>query len=98
MTRPPAISGATSRQHRGDVFVRQAMKAVSLHAGRADLARQRHELRDRRLAAMEAGVEAGDLRHAGQPLRDRFDGRQIVRLMERRQRHQRPKLVENLAV
>ena len=30
---------------------------------RADLARQRHQLGDRRLAAMKAGVEAGDLRH-----------------------------------
>ena len=36
---------------------------------------------------MKAGVEAGDLRHAGQPLGDRLDRREVVRLMQRRQRH-----------
>ena len=62
----------------------------------ADLARQRHQLGDRRLAAMKAGVEAGDLRHVGQPLGDRFDRREVVRLMQRRQRNQRSQLVEHL--
>ena len=84
------------RQDRGDVLVRQAVEAVALHTGRADLARQRHELGDGRLAAMEARVEAGDLRHAGQPLRDRVNRREIVRLVERRERYQRAQLVEHL--
>ena len=64
------------------------MKAVSLHAVLAKIARQRHQFGDCRLAAMKAGVEAGNLRHAGQALGDGFDGRQIVRLMQRRQRDQ----------
>ena len=45
---------------------------------------------------MEAGVEAGDLRHVGQPLGDRVDGGQVVRLMERRQRRQLAQLVQDL--
>ena len=51
------------RQHRRDVLVREPVEAVALHARVADLARQRHQLGDRGLAAMEAGVEARDLRH-----------------------------------
>ena len=39
---------------------------------------------------MEARVEAGDLRHAGKPLGDRVDRGQVVRLMQRRQRHELP--------
>ena len=48
-------------QHRGDVPVRQPVEAVALHAfARPRKARgQRHQLGDGRLAAMEAGVEAG---------------------------------------
>ena len=84
-------------QDRGDVLVRQAVEAVALHAGLADLARQRHQLGDRRLAAMEARVEAGDLRHAGQPLGDRLDGREVVRLVERRERDEPPQFLEDLA-
>ena len=83
------------RQDRRDVLVRQAVKAVSLHARLADFARQRNELGDCRLPAMEARVEAGDLRHAGQALEHRFDRRQVVRLMERSQRDE---LLEALPV
>ena len=83
-------------QHGRDVLVRQAVEAVALHAGAADLRGQGDELRHRGLAAVERGVEAGDLRHAGEPLRDRLDGGQVVRLVQGSQRHQLPKLLQDL--
>ena len=43
------------------------MEAVALHAAAADLLGQGNQLGDGRLPAVEAGVEAGDLRHTGQP-------------------------------
>ena len=49
------------------------MEAISLHARFTDLAWQRYQLRDRRVPAMKARVEAGNLRHvraiARRPLR-----------------------------
>jgi hypothetical protein len=94
----PAVGdvGCDVRQGRRDVFVRQPVKTVALHAGAANLARQRHELRDRGLPAMEAGVEAGDLRNAGQIRADGFDRGEVVRLMQRRERDQRPQILEDL--
>ena len=38
---------------------------------------------------MERGIEAGDLRDVGRRRGDERDGREIVRLVQRRQRHQR---------
>ena len=75
--------------------VRQAVKAVALHAGAAHLPGQRNQLRDSRLTPMEARVEAGDLRHAGKPLEHRFYRRQVVRLMERGQRDQLPQILQD---
>ena len=88
MTRPWAISWSDLRQDRGDVLVRQTVKAVALHAGAAQLPGQRNHFRDRRLTAMEARVEARDLRHTGKPLEHSVYRRQVVRLMERSQRDQ----------
>ena len=83
------------RQDRGDVLVGQPVKAVALHAGAADLPGQRNQFRDGRLTAMEARVEAGDLRHAGKPLGHRVNRRQVVRLMERGERDQLPQILQN---
>ena len=47
---------------------------------------------------MKARVEAGDLRHAGQPLGDRVDRREIVRLVERSERYQLAQFVETCGV
>ena len=68
------------------------MKAVALNTGGADVQRQRNEIRDRRMAAVKTGVEASDLRHFRQAHRHRFDGGEVVRLMEGRQRHEIPQL------
>ena len=83
-------------QDRRDVFVRQTVKAVALHAGAADLPGQRNHLRDGRLTAMEARVEAGDLRHAGKPIAHRVNRRQVVGLMKRSERDQLPQILQNL--
>ena len=45
-----------------DVLVGQAVEAVAPHAALGDRLRQRERLRDRRLRAVERGVEARDLR------------------------------------
>jgi hypothetical protein len=82
------------RQHRSDVLVRQAMKAVTLHASATDLLRQWHHFRHGRLAVVKAGVEAGDLWHAGLALRHGLDRREVVGLMQRRERHQLAQLSE----
>ena len=44
---------------------------------------------------MEARVEARDLRHTGKPLEHRVYRRQVVRLMERRQRDQLLQILQN---
>ena len=88
--------GRDLRQGAGDVLVREAVKAVALHAGVAKFLRKRNEVGERGLRPVEAGVETGDLRDGGQALGYCFDGREIVRLMERRERNQTVQLFENL--
>ena len=60
------------------------MEAVADQAPVGQPARQREELRQARLGAVEAGVEAGHLGQLRRPRRDRADGRQIDRLVQRR--------------
>src|SRR5579862_6048118 len=72
------------------------MKAVALHLGAADFARQRNQSREDRLAPVKAGIEAGNLWHAGQPFPNSFNCRQIIRLMQRRQWHQTVKIRKHL--
>ena len=45
---------------------------------------------------MKASVEAGNLRHGGKPLQDRFDCSHIIWLMEGGKRNERPQLLQNL--
>ena len=71
------------------------MKAIALHTGAANVPGERNQFRDRRLTAMEARVEAGDLRHAGKSLGHRVYRRQVVRLMERGKRDQLPQVLQN---
>jgi hypothetical protein len=76
---------AVLRQHAGDVLVRNAVEAVALRAFFGVLARQAVHLRDFRLRAVESGVEARDLRHAGEYFLDGVDAVQVVRLVQRRE-------------
>ena len=84
-------AGALGRdpgQHGDDVFVRQAVEAVAADAPGRELARQRKFLRQRRLAAVEGGIEAGDLPHLGRGGADRPNDGDLVRLVQRGERHQ----------
>ena len=86
---PCGRAAVERRQHRGDVFVGQAVKAVAAHAFLGEAARQGEGLRHLWLRPVKRGVEAGDLRHTGAILRHRLDGGHVVRLVQRRQRDQR---------
>ncbi len=93
---PGGNLGRDRWQHRRDVLVRKPVESVALDARIPDLTWQRNELGYLGLATMKAGIEAHDLRHSGQTLPDRFDRREVVRLMKRRERDQRAKLLERL--
>ena len=83
------------RQDRGDVLVREAVEAVALDAASRSSAGSGTSSATPDCAAMEAGVEAGDLRHAGQALGHRLDRGEVVRLMQRRERNQGAQIVEH---
>ncbi len=72
------------------------METVALHPGIPNLPRERDQVRNGGMAAVKAGVEASDLRHVRQTLEDRFDGGEVVRLMERSQRDQLVELLQDL--
>ena len=56
--------GRHLRQPARDVFVGQAVKAVAAHALLVEAARERVAVGNLGMAAVEGGVEAGDLRQA----------------------------------
>jgi hypothetical protein len=76
------------RQLARDVVVGQAVEAVALDALGRQPARQREGLRDRRLGAVEGGVEAAHLRHLRHQRGDRAHRAQVVRLVQRGERHE----------
>src|SRR3954453_10158706 len=88
--------GRNLRQYRCNVFVRQAMKPVSLDSLATYFMRQGNQVGERRLSSMKARIEAGDLRHVGQTLRNCFDGPDVVRLVQRCERYQTAKLRHDL--
>ena len=70
----------------GDELVGEAVEAVAAHAFVVIGARQREGVGHERMAAMEGGVEAGDLRDRRKGLHRRFDAGDVVRLVQRRER------------
>ena len=82
------------RQHRGDVFVGQAVKPVAPHPLLVQRVGQRERLLDLRRGAVKRRVEARDLRQFRVHRQRHADRRQIVRLVQRRQWHQRFQLGE----
>jgi hypothetical protein len=64
------------------------MEAVAPYAAIGNLRRQREALRQRRLRRMESGIEAGDLRQLWRGCQQAADRREVVRLVQRRQRHE----------
>ncbi len=85
-TRPRAAAASKRGSAARDVLVGQAVEAVAAHAAVGDRRRQREGLRDRRHRAVERGVEAGDLRQPGRAREHGADRREVVRLVQRRQR------------
>src|SRR6266478_5306479 len=80
----------------GNVLVGQAVEAVTLHAGVVELGRQRESLRDGRIRPMERRVEARDLREFWRALEQQGDGRQVVRLVQGRERDEALERLERL--
>ena len=78
-----------------DVVVGQPMEAVAPHAALAHLARQGEQARDVGLGLMEGRVETGNLRHPRQAAAHDPDRLQVMGLMQRRERHQRLKRLED---
>ncbi len=62
------------------------MKTVPPDAAFGDRLRQRERLRDRGLATVERGIEARDLRQVRRAGEQRPDRREVVRLVQRRER------------
>jgi hypothetical protein len=73
-------------QGAGNVLVGQPVETVAAHTALEVLVRQAVELRDPLLRLVEGGVEAGDLRQIRLYLLHGTDRRQVVRLVQRRQR------------
>ena len=74
------------------------MKAVAAHALRIEALRDGVVIRDRAVAAMERGVEAGNLRQMRKTRENGADRREIVRLVQRRERDIALKIGEHLVV
>ena len=94
----PLGAGGVLRQRAGDIFVGKAMKTVAFDAFGRNPARQAEHLGDGRLAAMEGGVEAGDLRYFGQQGLQRPDAGDIVRFMQGCQRNETVQVFQYLTV
>ena len=81
-----------------DRFVGQSMEAIAPQAGLPEFFRQREAGGDLRLGGMESSIEARDLGQGREQCLQRFDRRDIVRLVQRRQRDQRRQLLQRRAV
>ncbi len=78
-----------------DVLVGEAVKSVAANALRVERFGNRKAVGDLRMAAMEGGVEAGDLQQLRLPLQDRADWRQVVGLVQGGERHETLEPVEH---
>ena len=88
-TRPLGDLRRDLGQHARDVLVGQAVEAVAADAVVVEPARQGEPVGELGMAAVEGGIEAGDLRQVGLDRGDRADAGEIVRLMQRRERTER---------
>ena len=61
-------------------------------------ARNREQLRQIWLRAVEGGIEAGDLRYAGHALGEHLDAVEVVRLVQRRQHDELFELADSVGV
>ncbi len=102
MSRALANAGRVSSARRNDASAPRAFAGLAeRHAAarpRREPPRQREQLRDFRLRAVERGVEARHLRHGRHRADHRPDRREVVRLVQRRERHQSFEFREHLGV
>jgi hypothetical protein len=85
-------------QAAGDIFIGQAVESVTTHTLHIKVLRDRVVIDDRAVAAVERNVEAGDLREARRAGENRTYRREVVGLVERRQRHIAFEIGQHLAV
>ena len=85
-------------QPAGDVLVGQAVKAVPADPLLVPGIRDREPVGDLGMVAVERGIEAGDLGDIGMAGADLPDRRQIVRLVQRGQRHELLEAVQHRVV
>ena len=83
---PAGDVGRNLRQALGDILVGQAVEAVAPDAFGMELVRDRIMVRKRVVIAMKCGIETGDLRQRREVAQERPDRREVMRLMQRRQR------------
>src|SRR5208283_3753744 len=82
-------------QARHEILVRETVKSVAANALVGEPAWQGERLGEIGLASMERRVEAGDLWKLRRSLHDRAHGRDIVRLMQGRERRELGEVVEH---
>ncbi len=88
-SRPAARDRILGGDLRQDRFVGQAVKAVAAQPFGMESAAAGRRHPPPRVAAVEGGVEAGDLRHPGEGGGSGVQPGEVVRLVQRRKRHQR---------
>ena len=82
----------------GDIFVGQAVESVTPHPLGVEALRDSEMIGHGPAATMERGIETGDLRQFREARQNRADRREIVGLMQRRQRNIALKLGQHGAV
>ena len=83
---PGGDLGRHLRQTAGNELIRQAVKAVAAHALRVEALRNGLMVRQRVVPALERGIEAGNRGNVRDTSEHRADRREIVGLMQRRER------------
>src|SRR6185503_8706940 len=79
-------------------FVRQSMKSVTAYAGVVQFGGDRKPLRNGWIGRVERGIEARDLREIGPARQQHPDRRQIVRLVQWRERNESLQACQHLAI
>ena len=81
-----------------DVIVGKPVETVSPDPSVMQFTGQREALGHRRLVMMKGGIEARDLRQRWRHSRDGADCREVVRLVQRRERTQRLQMVQHRVI
>ena len=77
--------GRNLRQPLGNVLIRKAVEAIAAHTLIIEASRERVEVGMRRMTPMKGGVETGNLRYGRVDFHHHAYGREIVRLVQRRE-------------